>query len=101
MGYSGLIDAMIPKKRNNLRDSNVNSHYYSTRVKYFMEYSMKFKEHTVVYSVDNMNKSKLGAWLLVDTTKLTRFISQTKLPTTRTMTFPTQGTSSLHLVTYS
>ena len=59
--YKGFIDAKIPVKENSLRKKNINSHFYSARVSYVMEMAAKFHTTSVIYSVDNKNKVKLGA----------------------------------------
>lgn len=58
--YKGVIDARVPSKENSVRKVNENSHYYSARVKYAMEFASLVGEGALVYSADNKNKLKVG-----------------------------------------
>ena len=58
--YTNEIDAKIPHKRNNMRVSDSNEHYYAARVKNLCEYTQKFKQSCSLYSCDNMNKVRIG-----------------------------------------
>lgn len=59
--YKGYVSAKIPCKRNDRRTHNPNDHYYSARVRYCMEAASMFGDVSMVLSVDNKNKIKVGS----------------------------------------
>ena len=55
-----MIDARIPKKRNDYRENSVNQHFLFSRVKYREEFSVQFSDECEFYSFDDMNKLRMG-----------------------------------------
>lgn len=59
--YKGKVQAKVPPKRNDVRKKNDNAHFYSARVKYCLEAASMFSDISIVMSVDNKNKVKVGS----------------------------------------
>ena len=91
--YKGFIDARVPAKENSVRKENANSHFYSARVRYTLEMAAKFPTTSLIYSVDNKNKIKLGDEVAaVDRRiKINRFFPDTDRPNLSDHDFPTPG----------
>lgn len=89
--YKGLIDARVPAKENSVRKLNDNSHFYSARTRYALEFASEFNEAAVVFSVDNKNKIKVGQQMLaVDRrNKVKKFFPTTDAPNYHDHDFPT------------
>ena len=58
--YKKLIDAKVPKKRNDYREENANQHFLFARVRYREEFAVKFQNEAAFYSSDDMNKIRMG-----------------------------------------
>ena len=58
--YKSLVDARVPRKRNNYREENGNQHFLFARVLYREEFVAKFNKECVFLSCDDMNKIKMG-----------------------------------------
>lgn len=58
--YKGYVEAKVPPKRNDLKKCNDNAHFYSARVKHYMEAVSMFPRISFVLSVDNKNKVRVS-----------------------------------------
>ena len=58
--YYGFIGAKIPPKRNDVRVSSEDDHFYAARVRYALEFTAKFPSISRVISVDNKCGIKVG-----------------------------------------
>ena len=58
--YKSLIQAKIPKKRNDYRENSDNQHYLFSRVKYREEFASRFNDECSFFSCDDMNKLKMS-----------------------------------------
>ena len=90
--YKGLIDAKIPKKRNDYREDSENQHFLFARVKYREEFVAKYEEECCFYSCDDMNKLRLSPSPAVSRYhQQFRFFMQDDQPNLNDHDFPNPG----------
>lgn len=58
--YKGLVDARVPAKKNQYREDHPNTHFLFSRVAYRREMGVVFSDEIETFSVDDMNKIKVG-----------------------------------------
>lgn len=91
--YRSLINCRVPAKTNSGRIENSDSHYYSARVKYALEFGAEFPSEVFIYSLDNKNKLRVSSKTpAIDRrAKLTRFFMTNDSPNYIDHDFPTPG----------
>ncbi|VDI30459.1 Hypothetical predicted protein [Mytilus galloprovincialis] len=89
--YKQEIDAKLCSKQNNIRKEDANSHFYSTRVKYSMEFASKYSNDCVLLSCDNKNKIHIGTLAVSRYHQLRRFYPSGDRPDFPDHDFPFPG----------